>query len=123
MTVMRAFPPNEDNTVLVNGVKLASVLTVREFETSSVYKVECFGDALPAAVLTNDKEYGVELRRETAVPDGLSFDGLTDFTVKVGSRLYSGCRCARIERITKPDGPETEVVTIAAGIRQETENE
>ena len=123
MTVMRAFPPNEDNTVLVNGVKLASVLTVREFETSSVYKVECFGDALPAAVLTNDKEYGVELRRETAVPDGLSFDGLTDFTVKVGSRLYSGCRCARIERITKPDGPETEVVTIAAGTRQEAANE
>lgn len=123
MTVMRAFPPNEDNTVLVNGVKLASVLTVREFETSSVYKVECFGDALPAAVLTNDKEYGVELRRETAVPDGLSFDGLTDFTVKVGSRLYSGCRCARIERITKPDGPETEVVTIAAGTRLEAENE
>ena len=123
MTVMRAFPPNEDNTVLVNGVKLASVLTVREFETCSVYKVECFGDALPAAVLTNDKEYGVELRRETAVPDGLSFDGLTDFTVKVGSRLYSGCRCARIERITKPDGPETEVVTIAAGTRLEAENE
>lgn len=123
MTVMRAFPPNEDNTVLVNGVKLASVLTVREFETSSVYKVECFGDALPAAVLTNDTEYGVELRRETAVPDGLSFDGLTDFTVKVGSRLYSGCRCARIERITKPDGPETEVVTIAAGTRLEAENE
>lgn len=123
MTVMRAFPPNEDNTVLVNGVKLASVLTVREFETSSVYKVECFGDALPAAVLTNDTEYGVELRRETAVPDGLSFDGLTDFTVKVGSRLYSGCRCARIERITKPDGPETEVVAIAAGTRLEAENE
>ena len=123
MTVMRAFPPNEDNTVLVNGVKLASGLAVREFETSSVYKVECFGDALPAAVLTNDKEYGVELRRETAVPDGLSFDGLTDFTVKVGSRLYSGCRCARIERITKPDGPETEVVTIAAGTRLEAENE
>ena len=123
MTVMRAFPPNEDNTVLVNGVKLASVLTVREFETSSVYKVECFGDALPAAVLTNDTEYGIELRRETAVPDGLSFDGLTDFTVKVGSRLYSGCRCARIERITKPDGPETEVVTIAAGARQEAANE
>lgn len=123
MTVMRAFPPNEDNTVLVNGVKLASVLTVREFETCSVYKVECFGDALPAAVLTNDTEYGVELRRETAVPDGLSFDGLTDFTVKVGSRLYSGCRCARIERITKPDGPETEVVTIAAGTRLEAENE
>ena len=123
MKVMRAFPPNEDNTVLVNGVKLASVLTVREFETSSVYKVECFGDALPAAVLTNDTEYGVELRRETAVPDGLSFDGLTDFTVKVGSRLYSGCRCARIERITKPDGPETEVVTIAAGTRLEAENE
>ena len=123
MTVMRAFPPNEDNTVLVNGVKLASVLTVREFETSSVYKVECFGDALPAAVLTNDKEYGVELRRETAVPDGLSFDGLTDFTVKVGSRLYSGCRCVRNERITKPDGPETEVVTIAAGTRLEAENE
>ena len=123
MKVMRAFPPNEDNTVLVNGVKLASVLTVREFETCSVYKVECFGDALPAAVLTNDKEYGVELRRETAVPDGLSFDGLTDFTVKVGSRLYSGCRCARIERITKPDGPETEVVTIAAGTRLEAENE
>ena len=123
MTVMRAFPPNEDNTVLVNGVKLASVLTVREFETSSVYKVECFGEALPAAVLTNDTEYGVELRRETAVSDGLSFDGLTDFTVKVGSRLYSGCRCARIERITKPDGPETEVVTIAAGTRQEAANE
>ena len=123
MKVMRAFPPNEDNTVLVNGVKLASVLTVREFETCSVYKVECFGDALPAAVLTNDTEYGVELRRETAVPDGLSFDGLTDFTVKVGSRLYSGCRCARIERITKPDGPETEVVTIAAGTRLEAENE
>ena len=123
MTVMRAFPPNEDNTVLVNGVKLASVLTVREFETSSVYKVECFGDALPAAVLTNDTEYGIELRRETAVPDGLSFGGLTDFTVKVGSRLYSGCRCARIERITKPDGPETEVVTIAAGTRLEAENE
>lgn len=123
MKVMRAFPPNEDNTVLVNGVKLASVLTVREFETCSVYKVECFGDALPAAVLTNDTEYGVELRRETAVPDGLSFDGLTDFTVKVGSRLYSGCSCARIERITKPDGPETEVVTIAAGTRLEAENE
>ncbi len=123
MTLMRAFPPNDDNTVLINGVKLASVLAVREFETSSVYKVECFGDSLPAAVLTNDTEYGLELRRETAVADGLSFDGLTDFTVKVGSRLYSGCRCTRLERITKPDGPETEVVTIAAGIRQETENE
>ena len=123
MTVTRAFPPNDDNTVLVNGVKLASVLAVREFETSSVYKVECFGDTLPAAVLTNDKEYGVELRRETAVPDGLSFDGLADFTVRVGNRLYSGCRCVRIERITKPDGPETEVVTIAAGARQEAANE
>lgn len=123
MTLMRTFPPNDGNTVLVNGVKLASVLAVREFETKSVYKIECFGDALPAAVLTNDTEYGIELRRETAYSDGLSFDGLTDFTVKVGSRLYSGCRCARIERITKPDGPETEVVTIAAGTRQETENE
>lgn len=123
MTLMRAFPPNDGNTVLVNGVKLASVLAVREFETKSFYKIECFGDALPAAVLTNDTEYGIELRRETAYSDGLSFDGLTDFTVKVGSRLYSGCRCARIERITKPDGPETEVVTIAAGTRQETENE
>ena len=50
-------------------------------------------------------------------------DGLADFTVKVGSRLYGGCRCAKIERITKPDGPETEVVTIAAGTRQEEENE
>ena len=37
--------------------------------------------------------------------------------------LYGGCRCAKIERITKPDGPETEVVTIAAGTRQEEENE
>ena len=88
MTVTRAFPSNDDNTVLVNGVKLASVQSVREFETSSVYKIECFGDALPAAVLTNDTEYGIELRRETAVSDGLSFDGLADFTVKVGSRLY-----------------------------------
>ena len=123
MTVTRAFPSNDDNTVLVNGVKLASVQSVREFETSSVYKIECFGDALPAAVLTNDTEYGIELRRETAVEDSLSFDGLTDFTVKVGSRLYGGCRCAKIERITKPDGPETEVVTIAAGTRQEEENE
>ncbi|MGM9591633.1 MAG: hypothetical protein ACI3VK_02825 [Oscillospiraceae bacterium] len=123
MTVTRAFPPNDGNTVIVNGVKLASVLAVREFETNSVYKVECFGDSLPAAVLTNDTEYGLELRRETAYSDGLSFDGLTDFTVRVGNRLYGGCRCARIERITKPDGPETEVVTIAAGTRQEAENE
>nr|DAG12558.1 MAG TPA: hypothetical protein [Caudoviricetes sp.] len=123
MTVIQAFRSNDDNAVFVNSVKLASVQSVREFETSSVYKIECFGDALPAAVLTNDKEYGVELRRETAVPDSVSFDGLADFTVKVGNRLYSGCRCTKLERITKPDGPETEVVTIAAGNRQEAENE
>lgn len=116
---MQAFPPNDNRAVFVNGVKLASVQSVRELETSSVHKIECFGDALPAAVLTNGTEYIVELRREAAAEDGLSFDGLSDFTVKIGGRLYGGCRCARLERITKPDEPEAELITIAAESRQE----
>lgn len=123
MIYTRAFPANDRNEVFVDGVKLGSVQSVRELETSSVYKVERFGDALPAAVLSNDVEYTVELRRELPIKDGISFDTIDNFTLRVRSRIYSGCRCARIERITKPDEPETEVITIAAESRQEAQNE
>lgn len=123
MTIVKAIPSSEDKTVLVNGVKLAAVVSVKEFEKSSVYKIECFGDDEPAAVLTNGTEYGVELRRETPAPDGVSFEGLADFTVKVGGRLYKGCLCAKRERIIKPGEPETELVTINAASRQEAEDE
>lgn len=120
MTVIRAFLPSDDRSVLVNGVKLASVQSVRELETSSVHKIECFGDAMPAAVLTNGTEYLIELSIENALGDGIDFEGLTDFTVKIDGRLYGGCRCAKLERITKqPNGPEIEFVTIAAESRQE----
>lgn len=123
MTIVKAIPSSEDKTVLVNGVKLAAVVSVKEFEKSSVYKIECFGDDEPAAVLTNGTEYGVELRRETPATDGVSFDGLADFTVKVGNVVYGGCRCAKRERTIKPGEPETELVTINAASRQEAEDE
>ena len=40
MTIVKAIPSSEDKTVLVNGVKLAAVVSVKEFEKSSVYKIE-----------------------------------------------------------------------------------
>lgn len=108
--------------VELNGVPVAAVTGVSEYETRSEKAITGFGDSEPSAVIAFGHSYVVELERECPPPDGVTFVGNDGFSLRIGSMVYSDCRCTEFHSVKTSEGYEQQKIKIIALGRQEEQN-
>ena len=125
---MKGFPTSADIYLELDGRKIAVVQSYRAKAAKSSKNVEAFGESEPVATIEGQRKYTLELTRlyatEDAVPDGINFYDLRDFSLVICKPdrrvIYSGCQCSKIGESGTLGAAVVEKGTVMAGRRIET---
>ena len=102
---MATLPGSSDIYLEAGGRKMAVAHSCRAAARKSGRGIEAFGEIGPAAAITGQPGYSIELTRlyatDSAISDGIGFRDMADFSlviVKPGRRIvYAGCNWSRID--------------------------
>ena len=121
------FPTSADIYLELNGKKVAVVQSYTARASRSSQNVEAFGESEPVATIAGQRKYVLELTRlyatDDAVSDGISFYGLSDFSLVICKPdrkvIYSGCQWSEIQEEGQLNAMVAEHVTVVAAKRIE----
>lgn len=116
-------PQADEQFVTVNGHRLAGVRELKEIKKQEIFAVHSIGQKEISATVSGELGYELILTRKLPDNDGIDFAELGVFRLKTADAVYSGCKCSRVERITKPDAETVERVCIMAPNREEKSDE
>lgn len=116
-------PAADEQTITVNGHRLACVSELKEEKKQEIHEVRSIGQREASATVSGMLSYELALTRELPEDDGIDFAELGVFRLVNGTAVYNGCKCMGVERTTRPDKRTVERVKIFALSREERSRE